>query len=278
MRKSLKKVAASAMAAALALTVVAGVGNTASAAPAAFDPNGTYKASIGFEQTGTWRHHGEITNEDNGLNGADVKKAGLNYETDVMRAHDGLEKINGVVEGVELKGNGTYTVKIKDLNGALEEVPDDCNSSDIKMSMVFLTTNLPADAKDKVQFSDVSFKVDGNTISLPEEQFFKPETLQKGYISLYVLDTYAKEQGEYPDSPELAMQPHDSMEITFTVSGFANDNPDAVPATPTPEPEKKDVKSDDKGGSPVNAGVVAGIVVAVVVIAGVVVVVSKKKK
>lgn len=297
MKKSLKKVAASLLAATLALTVVAGMGSTADAAKkskkakkaekkaaAAFDPAGTYKAFVGFEQTGSWRFHGEVANDGAGLlNGNDLKEAGLNYETDVVRSHEGTEKIDGVVEGVELKGNGTYTAKITGLNGSLETVPEDVNSDDMKMSMVFLTTTLPADAKDKVKFTDVSFKVDGNEIALPETQFFKPETLEKGYLSLYMVDTYAKDQGEY-DSPELAIPPHDSMEITFTVSGFANDNPDAVPATPTPAPKQDDASSatsednDSEDGSSVNGGAIAGIVGAVVIVAAIAVVVTRKKK
>ena len=273
MRKSLKKVAASALAAALALTVVVGVGNTASAAPAAFDPAGEYYASIGFQQNNSWIFHNEVMDPDGlGLDGAKLKEAGLEYRTDVMQSQDGEKKVDGTVTGAELKGNGTYTVKVEGLNGVMQSA-----DSETKMNMIYLTTNLPADAKDKVTFSDVTLKMDGNTVQLPETQFFKPETLQQGYLSLYVMDDYAKGQGEYEDSPTVT-NPNDSMEITFTISGFANDNPDAVPATPTPEPEKKDVKSDDEGGSSVNPGVVAGIVAAVVVVAGVVVVVSKKKK
>lgn len=273
MRKSLKKAAASALAAALALTVVVGVGNSASAAPAAFDPAGEYYASIGFQQNNSWIFHNEITDPDGlGLDGKEVKAAGLDYRTDVMQSKDGTNKVDGTITGAELKGNGTYTVKVEGLNGIMQS-----NETDVKMNMIYLTTNLPADAKDKVTFSDVTLKMDGRTVQLPETQFFKPETLDAGYLSLYVMDDYAKSQGEYEDSPEV-MNPNDSMEITFTIAGFANDNPDAVPATPTPEPEKKDVKSDDKGGSSVNAGLVAGIVVAVVVVAGVIVVVSKKKK
>lgn len=279
MRKLFKKVAASAMAAALALTVVASVGSTASAAKkVAFDPAGSYKAFVGFQQSGSWRFHDECTSETLGINGTDL--AGNNYETDVLRSgENGIEKIDGVVEGADLTGNGTYTVKITDLNGSLTSVPDGTSPDDMKITMVYLSTNLPADAKDKVQFTDVSLKVDGNEITLPETQFIKPETLDAGYTSLYLIDTYAKSQGEYADSPELAVAPNDSIEITFTISGFANDNPEAVPATPTPEPTKAaEADSADEGGSSVNGGVVAAVVAAVVVVAGVVVVVTRKKK
>ncbi len=296
MRKSLKKVAASVLAATLALTVVASMGSTADAVKkskkakkaaekvVAFDPAGTYKASVGFQQTESWRFHDEITNKETGLNGSDLN--GLNYETDVMRSGDnGVEKIDGTVEGVELKGNGTYTAKITGLNGSLDTAPEGAVQDQMKIAMLYLTTNLPADAKDKVQFTDVSLKVDGSEVTLPEKLFIKPETLKDGYTSLYLIDTYAKGQGEYADSPELAMPPHDSIEITFTISGFANDNPEAVPATPTPAPKQDDATSatsadedDSEGGSSVNAGVIAGIVGAVVVVAGIVVVVTRKKK
>lgn len=278
MRKSFKKVAASALAAVMALTVVVSVGNTASAAKASFDPAGTYHAYVGFQQSGSWRFHDECTSETTGLNGTDIKEAGFNYETDVFRSGDnGLEKIDGVVEGAELKGNGTYTVKISDLNDSLTSVPDGC-TDELKMAMVYLSTDMPADAKDKVQFSDVSLKVDGKTVTLPSTQFFKPETLELGYTSLYLIDTYAKDQGEYADSPELAVAPSDSIEITFTISGFTNDNPDAVAETPTPAPTKAADTSNDSDEGGVNGGLVAGIVVAVVVVVGVVVVVVRKKK
>ena len=284
MRKTLKKVAASALAAAFALTVVAGVGNVAKAAPkvAPFDPAADYYATIGFQQNTSWIFHNEVTDPDGlGLDGKKVKEAGLEYRTDVMKSGDnGLEKMDGTVTGADLKGNGTYTVKVEGLNGIMQS-----NDSETKMNMIYLSTNIPADAKDKVTFSDVSFKIDGNSVQLPSEQFFKTETLESGYMSLYLVDSYAKDQGEYEGSPDV-MNPNDSMEITFTIAGFTKDNPDAVAATPTPEPKADDSDTssdteddaDEEEGSSVNPVVVGGIVAAVVVVAGVAVVVSKKKK
>ena len=69
--------------------------------------------------------------------------------------------------------------------------------------------------------------------------------------------------------------PNDSVEVTFTVSGFAKDDPDAKEATPTPAAKSNDKKDDSKSSVPVIPIVV---VVAVVVVAGVVVVVTSKKK
>lgn len=282
MRKTLKKVAAGAMAAALAMTVVVAAGNTASAKKAAkkaaaFDPGADYFASIGFQQGASWIFHDECTSPTTGLTGTDLN--GLKYETDVMQSGDnGTEKVSGTITSAELKGNGTYTVKVEGLDGALTETTD----ADGVMKMIYLTTNIPADAQDKVTFSDVKLTMDGMDIELPATQFFKPETLKDGYLSLYLVDNYAKDQGEYTDSPDVR-NPNDSIEITFTIAGFTKDNPEAVPATPTPEP-KKDTSSassdtSEKSESSGNTGLVVGIVVAaVVVIGGVAVVVTKKKK
>ena len=46
-------------------------------------------------------------------------------------------------------------------------------------------------------------------------------------------NSYQKDQGAYPGCPSVRT-PNDSVEITFKVSGFDVDNPDAVEATPTP--------------------------------------------
>lgn len=283
MRKSLKKLVAVASVAVMAMSMVAGVSTTktAKAAGAAFDPNGTYYAALGFQQSETWIFHDEVTSPTLGLEGTDTKEAGLDYKTDVMYSgDDGVAKLEGATcTGVELKGNGTYTVKVEGLGGKLTE------NANAKMTMVYISTNLPADAKDKITFSDVTWKMDGNTQSLPETQFFKPETLAGdatdgvGYTSLYLADTYAKGQGEYADSPE-PLNPRDSMEITFTVSGFANDNPDAVAATEAPKEDPAASSSssssatDDASSSSLP---IVPIAIAAVVVVVVVVVVVKKK-
>ena len=78
-----------------------------------------------------------------------------------------------------------------------------------------------------------------------------------------------------PDKMGLLL-PRDSVEISFDVSGFNYDNPDAVE---TPAPTKAAKKTDSKkSGSTNYAAVVGGVVVVIIVIAGVVVAVKKKKK
>ena len=275
MRKTLKKVFASATAALLALTAIVGVSDTKAQA-AEFDPAGSYFATVGFQQSTTWIFHDECTSETLGLTGTELN--GLNYETDVMQSgDDGTVKVDGEVKSVELKGNGTYTVSITGLNGILTA------DQTAEMTMIYLSTNLPADAKDKVTFSDVTLKLDNKTVTLPEKQFFKPETLEAGYTSLYLYDTYARDQGEYAECPSI-VTPNDSIEITFTVAGFANDNPDAVApaedeatsddaAASSSSSEAED--SDSSGSFPVVPIVVVAVVVVVVIV---VVVVTRKKK
>lgn len=273
MRKTFKKVFASATAALLALTAIVGVSDTKAQA-AEFDPAGSYFATVGFQQSTTWIFHDECTSETLGLTG--TKLNGLNYETDVMQSgDDGAVKVDGEVKSVELTGNGTYTVSITGLNGVLTA------DQTAEMTMIYLSTNLPADAKDKVTFSDVTLKLDGKTVSLPEKQFFKPETLEAGYTSLYLYDTYARDQGEYAECPSI-LTPNDSIEITFTVAGFANDNPDAVaPAEDEATSDDAATSSsaaEDSDSSSSSFPVVPVVVVAVVVVAVIVVVVVTRKK
>ena len=57
-----------------------------------------------------------------------------------------------------------------------------------------------------------------------------------------------KDKGEYVDCPSI-LTPSDSVKIVFTVSGVANDNPDAVEETPAPV---EDTTSGDDASSASN--------------------------
>lgn len=271
MRKSIQRVFSGVAAMALALSVtVAAIPTGAEAAKAKFDPAGTYHATLGFQQTGQWIFHDEYTSKTLGKEGTDLD--GCNYDTDVMQSgDDGTVKVDGTVTGVDIKGNGTYTVKVEGLNNVLQS-----DDAETKMSMIYISTDIPADAEGTIQFSDVSWKVDGVTQSLPDNYFFKPETKDAGYLSLYLQDTYAKDQGEYPDSPEVG-NPKDSIEITFTISGMAQDNPDAQVATSSAAGSSSTAAASTNSGNHtmIWISIIAGIVVIFGVLLAVVAVKNK---
>lgn len=186
---------------------------------------------------------------------------------------------NSALEGTkvtdaEIKGNGVYTVKVEGLNGILTENPDGV------VSMIYVDTDIPMAAKDNpITISDWKLKLDGNTQTLPAEIYYPSEyTGESGLLRFDAVNTYQKDQGDYPDCPSI-VTPRDSIEISFKVSGMTNDNPDAVEKTPEPVKSSSDSSSDsDSGSGGIGTAGVVGIVVVVIVIVAIIVVVAKKKR
>lgn len=283
LRKITSALAASTLALALAVTAVPNAASAATvlskegkkAAKAEFNPDNTYHAYFGLQQTETWIFRDEWYSETLGMTGTDLGEGNSFEGTLFQNGDDGAVPIEGaMVTDAEITGNGVYTVGVEGLDGCLTQ------NTDAVLSMIYVDTDVPVAAKDTFKISDVKLVMDDKTQTLPEELFYNAESEDNaGLIRFDPVNTYQKDQGEYPDCPSV-ITPSNSIKITFTVSGLSKDNPDAVEATPTPAP-KADADSDDSdkddSKSSVNVPLVAGIVVAVVVIAGVVVVVTKKK-
>lgn len=291
MRKSLRKVAATLSALTLALAVTATAVPTdvsaatskagKKAAKAAFDADGTYHAYFGIQETGTWIFRDEWYSDTLGIDGKDMKKANLTFDNGTLfqSGTDGVTAIEGAqVQDVEIKGNGTYTVGVSNLNNALDTKGD----AETKISMIYVDTDIPMTAKDNpVTISDVKLTCDGKEISLPSEPFFPSEyTDESGLLRFDAMNSYQKDKGEYADSPDITVVPTDSIQITFTVSGFNSDNPDAVAPADDASSASSDANttSDASTTSSKKSSPVVPIVIVVVVVAVVAVVVVKKKK
>lgn len=283
MRKSFRKIAAGLAASALAFTLaVTMVPNAASAAvskageeagKAEFDPAGTYHAYFGMQQTTTWIFRDPWYSEELGKEGAFEGDASFDKILTSLNVDSPVPIEGATVTDAEITGNGTYTVGVEGLNGALTAEPD------AVLAMIYVDTDVPTSASDTFQISDVKLALDDKTVTLPEEIFFNDEEQDStGLIRFDPVNTYQKDKGTYANCPSI-VTPTNSIKITFTVSGMTNDNPDAVEATPTPAAEETNTSDDssDSESSSISPAVVAGIVVVVVVIAGVVVVMRKKK-
>lgn len=292
MRKSLRKVAATLSALTLALAVTATAVPTdvsaatskagKKAAKAAFDADGTYHAYFGLQETGTWIFRDEWYSDTLGIDGKDMKKANLTFDNGTLfqSGTDGVTAIEGTqVQDVEIKGNGTYTVGVSNLNNALDTKGD----AETKISMIYVDTDIPMTAKDNpVTISDVKLTCDGKEISLPSEPFFPSEyTDESGLLRFDAMNSYQKDKGEYADSPDITVVPTDSIQITFTVSGFNSDNPDAVAPADDASSASSDANTTSDASttsSKKSSPVVPIVIVVVVVVAVVAVVVVKKKK
>lgn len=289
MRKSLKKIAATLTASMLVMAVAvtaAPVAADAATTPSKaakklakqeFDPAGTYHAYFGLQETQTWIFRDPWCSDTLGTTGSKFGEdaLGATYNDLLKSTSEGLEKVDGTITDAEITGNGVYTVSVEGLNGCLT------TDQSAVVSMIYVGTDVPVSAKDTFKISDVKLVMDNKTQTLPEEIYFNEEEEDAtGFIRFDQVNTYHRDQGTYPGCPSV-MNPTDSIKITFTVSGMAQDNPDAVEATPTPAPAADDAdNSDDTADKDESSFPVIPVVVvvAVVVVAGVVVVVSKKKE
>ena len=217
-----------------------------------------------------------------------VLNAVITHDTRGITAHneknisDAYSTAVGTFTDAEIAGNGTYTLKLEgaDFQG------------ETAISQLHIATDIPLN--DKIKFTNVKAKVDGREVASFDEGVPENEEpyLQGGTVILLMnhwrpeLVKQLQENG-LSESAEsgydlLKGTTDESVEITFTVSGFNYDNPDAVEATPEPT-QAADSSSDssrtssgsEDSGVPVVPIVI--VVVAVVVIGGVVVFKSKKK-
>ncbi len=270
MRKSLKKIVsaitAGAMALALGVTVIPSVAFAANdptkeaiaLGKKDFDPNGEYNAYFMFQADGCWVFRDPFFKKETGIDNANWDK--MLTTLDVEEA----KPVDGQITDVKIKGNGTYTVGVKGLNGCVT------NDGNTHVKFVGVSTDIPSN--DTVKITNVKTKIDGITKLTQDNAIIDEEAEDAPHTLCF------NTANTYRNTKELKTEfqiPNDSVEVTFTVSGFAKDDPDAKEATPTPAAKSNDKKDDSKSSVPV---VPIVVVVAVVVVAGVVVVVTSKKK
>lgn len=191
-----------------------------------------------------------------------------------------LVKKEGTFNEVEISGNGVYTVTLDQANF----------EGETDISQLHVATDIPLN--DKIKFSNVKATINGRTIATFDEAIMEDETpyLEGGMVILVLnhwresVVGYLKEHGcsETGNSgwKFLSGQGDENIAITFTVSGFNKDNPDAVEATATPKAEgkKKENSTGDSKSTGVPKTTVAGFVVGIVIVGIAVVVVVKTRK
>ena len=227
-------------------------------------------------QTPKYSFRNEWNEANYGLEGS----SGADYFKVHAWADGELVDMPGDITDAKIDGNGTYTVKIENL-----EFADDEWAEAEKMNLIFVSTDIPLNGG--ITISDVVLKIDGNEVSHngadntdSEEDEYLFYTIQ----SLWSEDPAIVDIGYYP-------VPFSTIEITFTVSGFNKDSEQAVeetePATEeavdsnnsNTDDKKADTKKDSKSDESSSTGlVVAGVVVAIAAVVALVFVALKKKK
>lgn len=241
------------------------------------DLNGTYHARMGI-QTSTFLWIMQM----NYYKGKSNETLGTELENKLFCAdQEDSEKLvskEGTFNEVEISGNGVYTVTLENANF----------DGETDISQLHVATDIPLN--DQIKFSNVKVMVNGREFVTFDEAVMEDEApyLEGGMVVLAMnhwrasVVSYLKEHGcsESGDNGWrlLSGQGDENISITFTVSGFAKDNPDAVESTPTPMPKAESSEgnadatsesSEKTMGSTSTILIIVGVAV-LVVIAGVV--------
>lgn len=150
------------------------------------------------------------------------------YDTeDYDKLYDSHKKFyDGTFEDVEIRGNGTYTVALKDADFAGEET----------VSQLHIATDIPVAESEKLQFTDIKLEVNGNQVLQFDQAVMEDEEdyMQGGAVILLfnhwrdgLIETL-KGMGKGEDSSNgwdiLQGSGAETVSITFTVSGLPYDN------------------------------------------------------
>ena len=274
MKKNIKKLTALLLTATLALSAFSvSPAQAAKKKKAVFDPNGKYHATLGIQTcTNLWlTHMGYYEKSQNSYYNTE-NADNLMYKDKETNKDTAA---TGTLTNTEIAGNGTYTVRLEGL--------DSMNETDI--SQLHIATDIPLN--DKVKFTDVKATINGKEILSFDEGVPENEEpyLQGGMVILLlnhwraelVKEVAAKGLPESVESGWKLLQGtgNESVEITFTVSGFDYDNPDAVAADETPDSDNQASSAEadnSSGNSAVPVLPIAAAVIILIVISGVIIV------
>ena len=221
------------------------------------DLNGTYNVYL-MLQTPNWTYR-DPWNSANGI--------GSEHFGDFLFGNETNEKYGKVTDTV-IKGNGTYSVSVTDFGTIFAD--DFKAAGQDYFNIIGLTTDMPRN--DTVKITDVKLVVDGSTKHTYKEAYLDPDDTV--YTKVLVQNKWnddVKEISYYPT-------PANSLEIKFTVSGFAYDNEEqAAQATEAPATEAP-TTAPAPAAEETSSNTVLIVVAAVLVVAVVAVVVMRKNK
>ena len=219
----------------------------------------TYHAYLGVQTNPSWIFR-------NGWNDASF---GKDYEAFNKLSKDGAPAdIDGTFTDVDITGDGTYKVS---LTGA------DLSGEDL-FSLLFVSTDIPADSG--VSITDVKVIIDGQTKYTFDEAYIPEDT--GDYITVQARNIWNDELGK-EDGLFAYTMPNDSVEMEFTVSGIgAADAAPADDAAAAPADDAADTSAPAADTAPTTSASTGNVPVAamasVAAVAGVVAVVSRKRK
>lgn len=169
--------------------------------------SGVYNAYLGL-QTPNWTYR-NVWNDSLGV--------GSEYWGQFIYGNETGETY-GVVTDAEVAGNGTYTVSITDFGTIFED--DFAAAGQDYFNLLFISTDIPL--SDSISITDVTLKIDGKTIETYDEAFLDPDETE--YVKILIQNIWNDDVAEI----SYYSAPTESLEMSFTISGFNYDNEAAM--------------------------------------------------
>lgn len=175
----------------------------------------TYHAYIGLQQTENWIFRDPWYSATLGIGGSDLKKYHVNYKNvlqmQISGYSSGIRKSKGKVKDTNMKGSGTYTVSITGLKNTLRKNPY------AVLSMVYVNTDIPYKALNKVDISNVKLYMDNKLVYRTNHVYIPDEYCSESkFIRFDVINQYQKDSGDYTKSPN-CKTPRNSIKIKFKI-------------------------------------------------------------
>lgn len=206
---------------------------------------------------------------------------------------------DGTFEDVEIKGNGTYTVALKDADF----------SGETAISQMHIATDIPLEESEKLSFTDVTLEINGNEVLKFDEAVMEDEEpyLQGGAVILLLnhwRDSVIQAVGSMGRSEDASSgwelldgSGKNDVSIRFTVSGLPYDNEEQAEAKAGESGDESSLQAVDgdsgqnakdssaslsesgkSEGSSLGTAQIVGIIVIAVLAIIVVIVINIKKK
>jgi hypothetical protein len=248
----------------------------------AFDPNGVYHAYFGV-QSESFIFRNPWSDSSFGPNGSEWDKYEMGNNFNALTGWDGPDIVlyPATFTDCEINGNGTYRVSMSDFDFG----------NDSLFNTLFVSTDIPLEGNN-LTFTDVKVIMDGST-KYTFEQGVVPgidTNDDKDYYEIHCINIWNTNQLGGAEGLFGYSLPRDSIEIEFTVSGFAYDK--AEPTEPAqPGDDTEDSKNTGNSQEASDAGstsvqeesggnssvVIIIIVIACAVVAAAITLVVKKK-